>query len=595
MSEPRVRLSRAVYEQGLQTPSATRPTDRHRVPDRVEHQGYRYRLSARRPRRSATSETACVELEAPANGPYLVTYGTVGGGDLRPNPAYYMLDGVTGEASQVQEGGSETVPQSAGRGQWLTVPARRGSPGRHGHGLHRHLRPRPLREIDRKSNPSAHCVTVHGRAAGGRIALSIGSSTAMYRSDISACMVEACRHPHVLRAAALRCSSSPSSACSMTAPCTATSCASGSTPRSASFRALSYGSLYPACASCSTRAGSTRPREAADARPSKRARIVYELTADGKEHFQDLVAASGPDAWDDDDFDVRFAFFARTEARGPAAHPRGPALTPRGASRRTSARPPRHTASGWTATPSPSSSTARSAPSARSAGSRSSSSPNARDGPRPRTPPAVRRHHQRHPPPPRARPPTTRSDPWDPFASPSSASATARARWSRASSTTGTPTRPPAVPGLMHVKFGDYHVARRRVRRRVRRRRQEGRHRPVRGHRRLARTTPSRSPTSPPRASRSSAATPSTASASTTARRSTSRTPSRSTSCRSLKDRKVDVLVSYLPVGSEEADKFYAQCAIDAEGRLRQRAAGLHRLRPRVGREVRGRRRADHR
>jgi myo-inositol-1-phosphate synthase len=32
-----------------------------------------------------------------------------------------------------------------------------------------------------------------------------------------------------------------------------------------------------------------------------------------------------------------------------------------------------------------------------------------------------------------------------------------------------------------------------------------------------------------------------------------------------LKDRQVDVLVSYLPVGSEEADKFYAQCAIDAK------------------------------
>ncbi|WP_407319909.1 inositol-3-phosphate synthase [Isoptericola halotolerans] len=32
----------------------------------------------------------------------------------------------------------------------------------------------------------------------------------------------------------------------------------------------------------------------------------------------------------------------------------------------------------------------------------------------------------------------------------------------------------------------------------------------------------------------------------------------------SLKDARVDVLVSYLPVGSEEADKFYAQCAIDA-------------------------------
>jgi myo-inositol-1-phosphate synthase len=31
-----------------------------------------------------------------------------------------------------------------------------------------------------------------------------------------------------------------------------------------------------------------------------------------------------------------------------------------------------------------------------------------------------------------------------------------------------------------------------------------------------------------------------------------------------LRDNNVDVLVSYLPVGSEEADKFYAQCCIDA-------------------------------
>ena len=31
-----------------------------------------------------------------------------------------------------------------------------------------------------------------------------------------------------------------------------------------------------------------------------------------------------------------------------------------------------------------------------------------------------------------------------------------------------------------------------------------------------------------------------------------------------LKDTQADVIVSYLPVGSEEADKFYAQCAIDA-------------------------------
>src|SRR5687767_158403 len=33
---------------------------------------------------------------------------------------------------------------------------------------------------------------------------------------------------------------------------------------------------------------------------------------------------------------------------------------------------------------------------------------------------------------------------------------------------------------------------------------------------------------------------------------------------KALKDANVDVLVSYLPVGSDDADKFYAQCAIDA-------------------------------
>jgi myo-inositol-1-phosphate synthase len=32
-----------------------------------------------------------------------------------------------------------------------------------------------------------------------------------------------------------------------------------------------------------------------------------------------------------------------------------------------------------------------------------------------------------------------------------------------------------------------------------------------------------------------------------------------------LRERRVDVLISYLPVGSEQADKFYAQCALDAK------------------------------
>ncbi|HSY14418.1 MAG TPA: inositol-3-phosphate synthase, partial [Jatrophihabitantaceae bacterium] len=34
---------------------------------------------------------------------------------------------------------------------------------------------------------------------------------------------------------------------------------------------------------------------------------------------------------------------------------------------------------------------------------------------------------------------------------------------------------------------------------------------------------------------------------------------------KALKDNKVDVLICYLPVGSEKAAKFYAQCAIDAK------------------------------
>src|SRR6201991_2781995 len=32
-----------------------------------------------------------------------------------------------------------------------------------------------------------------------------------------------------------------------------------------------------------------------------------------------------------------------------------------------------------------------------------------------------------------------------------------------------------------------------------------------------------------------------------------------------LRDNRVDVMVAYLPVGSEEADRFYAQCALDAK------------------------------
>ena len=47
---------------------------------------------------------------------------------------------------------------------------------------------------------------------------------------------------------------------------------------------------------------------------NRRSKIVYQLTAEGKEHFQDLLGDSGPAAWDDETFGVRFAFFGRTDA-----------------------------------------------------------------------------------------------------------------------------------------------------------------------------------------------------------------------------------------------------------------------------------------
>jgi DNA-binding PadR family transcriptional regulator len=83
------------------------------------------------------------------------------------------------------------------------------------------------------------------------------------------------------------------------------------------FRALSYGTLYPALKSLLAE-GLIREAGQLDgpapALAGKRARIVYELTAEGKERFNTLVREPGPAAWEDGTFDVHFAFFARTDA-----------------------------------------------------------------------------------------------------------------------------------------------------------------------------------------------------------------------------------------------------------------------------------------
>jgi DNA-binding PadR family transcriptional regulator len=81
-------------------------------------------------------------------------------------------------------------------------------------------------------------------------------------------------------------------------------------------RVLSFGSLYP-CLKALVRKGYIVEQKAeidADARPSRRARIVYALTADGKERFDTLISGAGPSAWDDDNFGVHFAFFGSATA-----------------------------------------------------------------------------------------------------------------------------------------------------------------------------------------------------------------------------------------------------------------------------------------
>ena len=55
-------------------------------------------------------------------------------------------------------------------------------------------------------------------------------------------------------------------------------------------------------------AGMPRPRA------GRRSKIVYRLTAEGKERLQDLLSEAGPAAWEDEGFGVHFAFFSQTRA-----------------------------------------------------------------------------------------------------------------------------------------------------------------------------------------------------------------------------------------------------------------------------------------
>jgi DNA-binding PadR family transcriptional regulator len=94
------------------------------------------------------------------------------------------------------------------------------------------------------------------------------------------------------------------------------------------FRAFSYGSLYPCLRQLladgliaedppDERAPGTTtqsPRDSALPLTGRRSKIVYKLTAEGKERLQELLTQAGPSSWEDESFGVHFAFFRHTEA-----------------------------------------------------------------------------------------------------------------------------------------------------------------------------------------------------------------------------------------------------------------------------------------
>jgi DNA-binding PadR family transcriptional regulator len=97
------------------------------------------------------------------------------------------------------------------------------------------------------------------------------------------------------------------------------------TTKIGAFRAaISYGSLYPTLRRLQSEnwitegtSDLTEGVSAADIPPmtSRRGRVVYKITAEGKERFQELLAQAGPETFDDPAFGVHFAFFARTDAQ----------------------------------------------------------------------------------------------------------------------------------------------------------------------------------------------------------------------------------------------------------------------------------------
>lgn len=82
--------------------------------------------------------------------------------------------------------------------------------------------------------------------------------------------------------------------------------------------AISFGTLYPTLRRLQSAGWIAEAEESAAAGEvppltSRRGRVVYKITAEGKERFAELLAQAGPETYDDPGFGVHFAFFSRTD------------------------------------------------------------------------------------------------------------------------------------------------------------------------------------------------------------------------------------------------------------------------------------------
>ena len=77
-------------------------------------------------------------------------------------------------------------------------------------------------------------------------------------------------------------------------------------------RVLSYGSLYPTLKKM-LRASLIEEVVSTKRPATRRPRIVYRVTDAGHAEVERLMSEVGPTAWEDGNFDIRFAFFSSTD------------------------------------------------------------------------------------------------------------------------------------------------------------------------------------------------------------------------------------------------------------------------------------------